>query len=149
MQRQIFENILEQFGEPQNGYRRLRDYPEYGIIFKQFSKMFSRELACYLLDRMSRGDMKASFLLTDLFKERNQPIPIEVFVLKEHSGNDRHENYMEERNDYCEEKGIERILGSQVDSMFRADRISNSEWFSTISFPEDTSIISGMQNLNI
>ena len=151
---QSFDQIYSQCIDPPrnlfNGSRKpLRSHPTYEIVLKQFSEMLSKELMDFLLVKMSMGQLRASFLFTDLMKGINQPIPREVFVIHQHSGNNYSENYGKEEVEYCVQNGLKSTLDFKGDSAFRADRIRNSEWYRTFSIPEDTCITENMKNLSM
>jgi hypothetical protein len=76
-------------------------------------------------------------------------VPPDVLLLQKHSGNDAYENYREELCQFCKERGLGHVSITKAHSIFRGERIANSEWFARLSFPEDTALVSSMKNLSI
>ena len=131
-----FEEIYSLFMEPTGKYGRVRDTPTYPRILALYSEIFCRKLAVFLLDKMKQGHFKAFLMFYDLMKTKGFPVPNHAVLIKNHSGNDDRKNYYEELLEVYKEKGWGNLDSNIAHSIFRGERISNSERFANISLPD-------------
>ena len=127
----------------------VRSNKTYQNIFKQYFELYSKELIDFLMNKMKQGEVIAGCLFYDLLKQNGNPVPIEIVIIEEHQGDDQFRHFREEKSKFRKENGLYMMDTGAVDSMFRADRISKSEWFAYLSFPENATIASKFNNLNM
>ena len=146
-----FEQIFQQLKDPPlscQSINRVTADPIFQKVLKDYSERFCKELAIFLVHKMHKGNSKASLLFHKLLRSTGQRVPNEVLLIKEHSGNNFRENFNEEWEEYYLEHRFDENLPFDTETMFRAERILNSQWIHELSLPIIPITLS-MKNLSI
>ena len=80
-----YNEIYQIFIENPHKSRFIRKNEFYERVFEQYSKIFSKKLLDFLLEKMSQGEFRACSLFYDLLKARGIIVPIEVLCIHTHN----------------------------------------------------------------
>ena len=83
---------------------------------------------------MSHKEFRACSLFYDLLRANAKDVPPEVIIIDGDPYINTEDKFVREFWSFCSEQKLRGKRNFEADALFRFARISNSEWYSTLSF---------------